>query len=105
MRRITEQMIKERDKWLGIVSELTDIDQRQIMGKSRVEDVVMARHLLSWVLHSLRGYSYPMLGMMLGRSHASCIHSNNVIENEHHTDEMQRTINTLKAYNNEAKIY
>ena len=101
--RITEQMIKERDEWLGIVSELTGINQQDIMGKSRVEDVVMARHLLTWVMHSLRGYSYPMCGRLLKCNPSTATHRNGIIANWHHTKEMQTIIDKLKARNNEAQ--
>ncbi len=101
--RITEQMKRERDEWLGVVSVLTGISEADIMGKSRVEDVVMARHLLSWVLHSLRGYSYPMCGRLLKCNPSTVTHRNGIITNWHHTKEMQTIIDTLKARNNEAK--
>lgn len=102
--RISETMIRERDQWLGIVSELTGVEEKAIMGKSRVESVVMARHLLVWVLHKLRGYSYPMLGEMFGRTPATCTHSNNVIEWEHHDERMQGIINKIIAYNDERQV-
>lgn len=103
MLKITEQMKRERDEWLGVVSDLTGISEADIMGKSRVVDVVMARHLLSWVLHSLRGYSYPMCGILLKCNPSTVTHRNGIIANWHHTKEMQTIIDTLKARNNEAK--
>ena len=103
--RITEQMIKERDKWLTIVSKATGVSERAIMGRSRVEEIAMARHLLIWALHSLRGYSYPMLAEMMGRTAATCTNSNNVIVYTHHTPEWREVIDELKAYNDEQKAH
>ena len=101
--RITDQMLEERDEWLGLVSELTGIDQSDIMGTSRVYEVTMARHLLCWALHSLRGYSYPLTGMLLGKNHATITHSNNVIVNTYHSEEVNDIINQLKQHNYDRK--
>ena len=101
MRRITDQMIRERDQWLALVSDLTGVEQQAIMGKSRVEGTAMARHLLCWALHTLRGYSYPMVGIMLGRNPSTVTHSNNVIEYDFHSKQMRLVIDQLKQYNHE----
>jgi chromosomal replication initiation ATPase DnaA len=63
------------------VRHVTGITFGQMAGRSRKLDFVYARMIFA---HGLRkhGYSYPRIGRMLGRNHATVCHAIRQYENE-----------------------
>lgn len=58
------------DIYLALVSELSGISQRDILGTSRAQEIMRARQLLYAVLRGV-GWSYPRIGKFVGRDHTS----------------------------------
>ena len=52
------------------VADLTGIPLDDIMGRCRKGEVCRARELVCYVAYS-RGFSYPRIGMALGRDHTT----------------------------------
>lgn len=72
--KITTEMLDNRNRYLTVISRLTDVPSDAILGKSRLTDIVTARHLLMWALTFLCGYSTTAVGIMLHRDHASVVY-------------------------------
>ena len=71
---ITLPMIKERNKYLVRVSELTGISTDCIMGCRRFHEIVVARAILAWVLTDLCGYTTIQAGILLRKHYSSVIY-------------------------------
>lgn len=67
-------MIKERNKYLVRVSELTGISTGCIMGCRRFHEIVVARAILAWVLTDLCGYTTIQAGILLRKHYSSVIY-------------------------------
>ena len=78
--KITTEMLDDRNRYLMVISNLTDVPSDAILGKSRLTDIVTARHLLMWALTFLCGYSTTAVGIMLHRDHASVVNGRRRIE-------------------------
>ena len=78
--KITTEMLDDRNRYLMVISNLTDVPSDAILGKSRLTDIVTARHLLMWALTFRCGYSTTAVGIMLHRDHASVVNGRRSIE-------------------------
>lgn len=78
--KITREMTLRRDYWLKVVSRVTGITPVLIMGRSRKQQIVIARHLLSWALYRLDGFTLMQVGQLVGHNHASVYHSVGIVE-------------------------
>jgi chromosomal replication initiator protein len=58
----------------SIVKELTGISRETIQSKSRRRHIVKARMMAAWSLRKFTDYSYPEIGKILNRNHASIIY-------------------------------
>lgn len=54
-------------------SELFDVPARDILSRRRIKPIAQARFALYAALRQ-RGWSYPRIGMFIGRDHATVIH-------------------------------
>lgn len=67
-------MFAIRNKYLVRISELTGIPVDDIMGSSRLMDIVTARSLLAWSLTDLCGYTTTQAGVLIRRHYSSVIY-------------------------------
>ena len=67
-------MIKERNKFLVRISELTGISGDEILGARRFTEIVEARSLLAWALTDLCGYTTTQVGILIRRHYSSVIY-------------------------------
>ena len=72
-------MIEERNKNLVRISELTGVSGDDILGCSRLMEIVTARSLLAWVLTDLCGYTTMQAGILIRRHYTSVIYLRNKI--------------------------
>lgn len=73
---LSPSLVKDACRW---ASETHGVGERDIMSKSRVPHVVLARHALMWRLRQYkRGYvsiySYPTIGRAIDMDHTSVMH-------------------------------
>jgi chromosomal replication initiation ATPase DnaA len=61
------------------VSALTGVSIEQIKGKSRVTDIVNARHMVSYLMAKNHGFRWKAIGDAVGRDHSTIINSVEVV--------------------------
>jgi chromosomal replication initiation ATPase DnaA len=61
------------------VSALTGVSIEQIKGKSRVTDIVNARHMVSYLMAKNHGFTWKAIGDAVGRDHSTIINSVEVV--------------------------
>lgn len=64
------------------VSGVTHIPAREIMGSSRVQRIVYARHIAIYMMRHRLGMSWKRIGRAMNRNHATAINSVKVVQNE-----------------------
>ena len=103
--KITTEMLDDRNRYLMVISNLTDVPSDAILGKSRLTDIVSARHLLMWALTFLCGYSTTAVGIMLHRDHASVVYGRHRIEDgwRDFDKRIPSIIHILKEYHKQSK--
>jgi hypothetical protein len=57
------------------------VDPDEVLGKSRKEEIVRARHIVWWLLVKKQGVSFCGLARQIGRDHTSIMHGVQSIEN------------------------
>lgn len=62
------------------ISKLTQTDTTFVTSKSRIRDVVLARHALAYYMKKHTEFSLMYIGSMMGKDHATIIHSVNQIK-------------------------
>ena len=65
--------------YLKQVSSLTGVSIAQIKGKSRVNDIVNARHMVSYLMAKHHGFTWKAIGDVVGRDHSTIINSVEVV--------------------------
>ena len=78
--KITTEMLDNRNRYLMKICFYMDVSSDDVLGKSRLTNIVTARHLLMWALTFLCGYSTTDVGRMLHRDHASVVNGRRRIE-------------------------
>ena len=66
----------ELKRILKAVSEVTLISEDDILTKSRLKEIVFARHLYCYFSCEKTRYSLKSIGKLINRDHASVIHGN-----------------------------
>ena len=96
-------MLTDRNEYLLFISNLTGISSDVIMSTSRVDSVCCARHLLSYALVELCGYSTLAVGKLMRRNHATISYGRNLIKFEQIQpfDNIRRQIVALKNFHNQ----
>lgn len=97
-------MIKERNKYLVRISELTGIPVDDVMGGSRLMDIVTARSLLAWSLTDLCGYTTTQAGILIRRHYSSVIYLRRKLTTAIRLPmDIVAIMENLKAYNKQLK--
>lgn len=55
------------------VAKLHGVTRGDILGDGRVRPIQMARNHAYWLLHEVCEYSYPQIGVLMGRNHSSVL--------------------------------
>lgn len=79
---LTTEIIEKRNKALVLVSELTGIGTEDIMGTSRKDPIVLARHLVMWVMCNQFGITTINTGLLMHRNSSSVVHGVSVINTD-----------------------
>jgi len=82
------------------VSALTGVSIEQIKGKSRVTDIVNARHMVSYLMAKNHGFTWKAIGDAVGRDHSTIINSVEVVADglEMPWDNRFKSIAKVRAY-------
>jgi chromosomal replication initiation ATPase DnaA len=65
--------------YLKQISALTGVSIAHIKGKSRVTDIVNARHMVSYLMAKHHGFTWKAIGDVVGRDHSTIINSVEVV--------------------------
>ncbi len=58
---------------VSIVAHYYKVSTNDIFGKTRKQEVVLARHISMWLVRSINKYSYKQIGRIFGRDHSTTI--------------------------------
>lgn len=72
---------KKVDIWLYKFAEKHQLEPSDLNGKTRVSEVVNARHVAIWFLKINTPYSFKAIGEIFHRDHSTALHAHNKIEN------------------------
>ena len=99
-RSMTHQMYQDRNDYVVFISNLTGIPVDDILGRSRIECVCIARHLLAYALVQLCGYSSLAAGNLMNRNYATVLHGCYLIRDKsiQQFDGIQRMVDAITAY-------
>ena len=82
---------------LKAVSSVTNIYEKDILRKSRLKDVVFARHLYCYMACLKTSYTLKSIGNYINRNHATVIHGNKKILHElEYYPEVYKAIKNVK---------
>lgn len=62
-------------KIIVIAADIVGVDPKDIVGPSRRQQHIQARHAVIWVLVMWCGYSTPQTGRVVNRDHSSVLHA------------------------------
>lgn len=71
---------EEFQNGLQLVSDIVGVPPERILEKTRIRDVVIARHLLRYYLRNKCLHTYPLIAKFTKCNHATAIHSVRYIE-------------------------
>ena len=99
---MTKQMYDDRDAYVVFISNLTGLPVDEILGRSRIECVCIARHLLAYALVHLCGYSSLAAGNLMRRNYATVLHSCYLIRDKNIIpfDGIQRMVDAITNFHN-----
>lgn len=86
------------DMVIDYVAKYYKISKRDILGKSRKKDVVLARHIAMWLIRSIIDISLEQIGKMFSnRDHSTVINAINKIDKESEESDtaLKRTISQI----------
>ena len=69
------------EQLLSIVSQVTGVGQKDILGKSRNRDVCLAKHLYCYFLREKFNLKLKQISSLMNNDHSTVLHSLKVIEN------------------------
>ena len=81
------------------VAKFYGIEKKDILGRSRVEEFMIARHVSIYLALQMTGISLVRLGKIFGRDHSTCIHSRQWVTTQlqnKYDDRIKEDIKTLK---------
>lgn len=90
---ITNRHENKLSEALSFVSDLTGIDEKEIVSKNRNKEIVMARHLTRYYLRTHYNFSLQVIGKLTNGHHASIIHSVDYIND---CAKFDRVLNSFK---------
>ncbi len=64
------------------VAKFYGVEKKDILGRSRVEEIMIARHISIYLCLQLTGISLVKLGKIFGKDHSTCIHSRDFIQSQ-----------------------
>lgn len=67
----------------------------EVMGRSRLARIAIARHITAWAMVNIRRWSMNMTGWAMRREHAATRHSCNVVEGWLSMPKMYKAENTI----------
>lgn len=70
------------DRVLSVVSKKYGIPVEEIRGKKRTKEIVRARHIAIYIIHTITEMSLPKIGQEFDRNHSTILSSLSVIEEE-----------------------
>ena len=76
------------DKIFSSIFKHYNIHREDIVGTRRTKDIAFARHVAVYLIRSITEMSYPNIGKIFNRDHASIMSSYKVIEKKLETDSM-----------------
>jgi len=71
---------------LKSISLVTGVDFNSMVGKSRVRQVVLARHIAMYLIYRYNNLGLKKVGNMFMRDHSSVIHANKSVQDQMDTD-------------------
>lgn len=100
---LTTEIIEKRNKALVLVSELTGIGTEDIMGTSRKDPIVLARHLVMWVMCNQFGITTINTGLLMHRNSSSVVHGVSIINTDYRKN-VKRYVEQIKQRLNGREI-
>ena len=70
------------DKIFAAVYKKLDVKREDILSSKRTKDIANARHVTAYLIRTLTEMSYPNIGKLLGRDHATVLSSITTVENK-----------------------
>lgn len=86
IKRLQESLIEKEDdgsRFATLLKAATDVCGKGILSSSRDFNLVMGRRMIAYQMRS-EGYSFPSIGKMMVRHHASVIHMVRMMEDALH---------------------
>jgi chromosomal replication initiator protein len=68
------------DKIFAAIEKKYDVTRQELTGNSRVKNVAQARHVAIYLIKTITDISYPSIGRIFNRNHATVISSVEVIK-------------------------
>lgn len=82
---------------VGVVADFYSLTPAQIMGKTRVAQIALARHIAMYLCKNLLGMNYTEIGKAFGKDHTSAMSGIQKVEKLRETDPLARqSIDKLK---------
>lgn len=75
---------------VSVVADFYSLTPTQIMGKTRVQQIALARHISMYLCKTLLGMNYSEIGKAFGKDHTSAMSGISKVENMRETDPMAR---------------
>ena len=75
------------DKIFSAVYQKYGISKEDLTGKKRTKEIANARHITIYLIRELTEMSYPNIGKLFGRDHATVIASYNSVTPKYYTDQ------------------
>lgn len=86
--------IRPRDALLALVEAATGVEVRAILGRRRDRSIARARHVAIYLLRQELDLSYPELGRLFGRDHATAMASCQVVAGD---EQLLRVVESVRA--------
>lgn len=84
------------DKIFSAVEKKYSIKKSDLVGKSRVKEIVNARHVTIYLIRTITEMSYPNIGKLFNRDHATIISSEENVRKKIHSDRaFEATVNEI----------
>jgi chromosomal replication initiator protein len=82
---------------LRVVASAYSIQVSQLLGRSKVRDLVLPRHVAMYLVRKHTGASFPVIGRHFGRDHTTVQHGYRKIEAKLKTDiELRQTVHSIE---------
>lgn len=83
---------------IKVICDFFSIDKKDLLGKSRKQDLIVPRHIAVYLIRKNSNESFPLIGKIMGgKDHSTILHSFRKIENDLLTDEsLKRDIDEMQ---------